>query len=153
AVAVMLSGMLRGRKPDELITGSISLGVAALPEGLPLLATAAQLATAQRLTRHGALVRNAHCIEALGRVDVVCIDKTGTLTEGLIELGTVACAGQAERELHALEDAGRAVLAAALQATPAAEQGNTTDAATARAAQRVGVARSDGAAGFQLHTD
>jgi cation-transporting P-type ATPase I len=94
AVAVMVAGMLRGRKPDELIASSISLGVAALPEGLPLLATAAQLATAQRLTRHGALVRNAHCIEALGRADVVCIDKTGTLTEGLIELGAVAYAGQ-----------------------------------------------------------
>lgn len=153
AVAVMISGMLRGRKPDELIAGSISLGVAALPEGLPLLATAAQLATAQRLTRHGALVRNAHCIEALGRVDVVCIDKTGTLTEGLIELGAVACAGQPARELHALDAAGRSVLAAALRATPAGELGNTTDAATARAAQREGIARGDGALGFQLHTD
>lgn len=153
AVAVMVSGMLRGRKPDELIASSISLGVAALPEGLPLLATAAQLATAQRLTRHGALVRNARCIEALGRVDVVCIDKTGTLTEGLIELGTVACAGQPERELRALDAAGRSVLAAALRATPVGERGNTTDAATARAAQREGVGRTDGAAGFRLHTD
>jgi cation-transporting P-type ATPase I len=153
AVAVMIAGMLRGRKPDELIASSISLGVAALPEGLPLLATAAQLATAQRLTRHGALVRNAHCIEALGRVDVVCIDKTGTLTEGLIELGAVACAGQSERALPALDAAGRGVLAAALRATPAGELGNTTDAATGRAAQREGVARSDGAAGFKVVTD
>ncbi|HET8938527.1 MAG TPA: cation-transporting P-type ATPase [Polyangiales bacterium] len=150
AVAVMISGMLRGRKPDELIASSISLGVAALPEGLPLLATAAQLATAQRLTRHGALVRNAHCIEALGRVDVVCIDKTGTLTEGLIELGAVACAGQPARALHALDAGSRSVLAAALRATPAGELGNTTDAATARAAQREGVGRGEG---FQLHMD
>ena len=64
----------------------MSLAVASVPEGLPLLATAAQLAAAERLAKRGALVRNARSIEALGRVDVICLDKTGTLTEGRIEL-------------------------------------------------------------------
>ena len=65
---------------------AVSLAVAAVPEGLPFVATAAELATARRLSRRGALVRNPSTIEALGRVDMLCFDKTGTLTEGRLRL-------------------------------------------------------------------
>ncbi len=64
----------------------VSLMVAAVPEGLPALATLAQVASARRLAARNALVRNPRAIEALGRVDQVCFDKTGTLTEGTISL-------------------------------------------------------------------
>jgi len=50
--------------------------VAAVPEGLPLVATVAQLGAARRLSKRNALVRNPGTIEALGRVDVLCFDKT-----------------------------------------------------------------------------
>ncbi|WP_206209746.1 cation-translocating P-type ATPase, partial [Streptomyces sp. SID10362] len=63
---------------------------AAVPEGLPLVATVAQLAAARRLSRRGVLVRTPRTLEALGRMDTVCFDKTGTLTENKLRLSRVA---------------------------------------------------------------
>ncbi|OBG99714.1 HAD family hydrolase [Mycobacterium sp. E2699] len=65
----------------QAVADGVAIAVAAVPEGLPLVATLAQLAAAQRLSRRGALVRTPRAIEALGRVQTVCFDKTGTLTE------------------------------------------------------------------------
>ncbi len=87
--ALVTAGMLRGRRMDDLVSTGVGLAVAAVPEGLPVLATAAQLSAAERLSRKGALVKNPRAIEALGRVDILCLDKTGTLTEGRIELSFV----------------------------------------------------------------
>jgi cation-transporting ATPase I len=87
--ALVGTGLLRGRRVDDLVSTGVGLAVAAVPEGLPVLATVSQLAAAERLSRRGALVKNPRAIEALGRVDVLCLDKTGTLTEGRIELASV----------------------------------------------------------------
>jgi cation-transporting ATPase I len=57
-----------------------------VPEGLPLVATLAQLAAARRLSTHGVLVRAPRTVEALGRVETVCFDKTGTLTENRLRV-------------------------------------------------------------------
>lgn len=86
---VVGTGILRGRKMSELISSAVSLAVASVPEGLPLLATAAELAAARRLSRHGAIVRNVRALESLGRADTLCLDKTGTVTEGSVELREV----------------------------------------------------------------
>ena len=86
---VIGAGLLRGRKMKELAGSAVSLAVASVPEGLPLLATAAQLAAARRLSEHGALVRNVRALEALGRVDTVCFDKTGTVTSGRVALSLI----------------------------------------------------------------
>ncbi|MCL1907034.1 MAG: HAD-IC family P-type ATPase [Propionibacteriaceae bacterium] len=58
--------------------------VAMVPEGLVLLTTLAFLLAALQLTRHQALVQELPAVEALARVDVICLDKTGTLTAGEI---------------------------------------------------------------------
>jgi cation-transporting ATPase I len=87
--ALVTAGMLRGRRVDDLVSTGVGLAVAAVPEGLPLLATAAQLSAAERLSKKGALVKNARAIKALGRVDVLCLDKTNTLTESRIEVASV----------------------------------------------------------------
>ena len=115
--AVATAGALRRRPVSEILGTGVGLAVAAVPEGLPVLATVAQLAAARRLSARGALVRNPRTIEALGRVDVLCIDKTGTLTEGKIRLRRVTDLVQSE-PLEALTGARRAVLAAALRASP-----------------------------------
>jgi cation-transporting ATPase I len=149
-VSVMGMGLLRGRRLEDLVGSGVSLAVASVPEGLPLIATAAQLAAAARLSKRGALVRNVRSIEALGRVDALCLDKTGTLTEGRIELGSIsegtldAPATYGESERH--------VLAAALRAAPEQRIGSTktdpTDAALYRAAEAMGVRAFDGAGGW-----
>lgn len=117
-VGVIGVGLLRGRKMEELVGSAVSLAVASVPEGLPLLATAAQLAAARRLQKKGALVRNVRALEALGRVDTVCLDKTGTITEGSIVLGEVSDGHTAE-PVSALSGPRRNVLSAGLRASPA----------------------------------
>lgn len=116
-VGVVGAGLLRGRKMSEVVGSAVSLAVASVPEGLPLLATAAQLAGARRLRSQGALVRNARALEALGRVDTLCVDKTGTLTQGTIVLAKISDSqqlGAAEK----CEPALAYVLSSALRASP-----------------------------------
>lgn len=116
---VVLFGMdlLRRVPLAQAVARSIGLSVAAVPEGLPFVATLAELAAARRLAARGVLVRSPRTIEALGRVDVLCFDKTGTLTQGKIALGAVSN-GVAERPVRSPESWVGDVLAAAVRATP-----------------------------------
>jgi cation-transporting ATPase I len=149
-VGVVGGGLLRGRKLEELVGAGVSLAVASVPEGLPLLATAAQLAAAERLSSRGALVRNARAIEALGRVDVVCLDKTGTLTEGSLALSLVSD-GRTTARVDALGPSHRDVVAAGLRATVRAGRaagGDPTDRALHEGAELGAVGATDGCPGW-----
>jgi cation-transporting ATPase I len=135
--------LLRGRPLRDTVGTGVSLAVAAVPEGLPLVATVAQLAAARRLSGRQALVRNPATIETLGRVDVLCFDKTGTLTEGHVGVGLVTD-GDRESRVEELGPPLRSVLAAALRASPTPAEGKAmahpTDQAVVLAAERAGVA-------------
>ena len=146
-VALVAAGMLRGRSVGDLVTTGVGLAVAAVPEGLPVLATAAQLAAAARLSKGGTLVKNPRAIEALGRVDVLCMDKTGTLTQGHIELASVH---DGEREESILQLTGRRhdVMRAAVCAV-ARERGVSVDPLDIAIANAVrGLRDSDARADF-----
>ncbi|MFC6066387.1 cation-translocating P-type ATPase [Streptomyces ochraceiscleroticus] len=112
--AVAGLSLLRGRPIRQAIGGGVAVAVAAVPEGLPLVATVAQLAAARRLSRRGILVRTPRALEALGRVDTVCFDKTGTLTENRLRAVRVAtadgnvCRPHDEEAVDVLRLAGRA---------------------------------------------
>ncbi|WP_101783609.1 cation-translocating P-type ATPase [Nonomuraea indica] len=147
ALTVTLSGLLRGRRLRDTLGEGVSLAVASVPEGLPLLVSAAQLAATRRLSARGVHARNPGTIEALGRVEVLCFDKTGTLTEGRIRLARVSDADH-EGDVAGLDEPLRAVVAAALRATPHSDQGDyshLTDAAVAEGAYELGVSRRTGA--------
>ncbi|MFG2022464.1 HAD-IC family P-type ATPase [Streptomyces sp. NPDC048825] len=112
--AVTGLSLLRGTPIRQAVSGGVAVAVAAVPEGLPLVATVAQLAAARRLSRRGVLVRTPRTLEALGRMDTICFDKTGTLTENRLRLvrvtdadGTVHNVGEAESG-RTLRDAARA---------------------------------------------
>ncbi|WP_244258069.1 cation-translocating P-type ATPase [Streptomyces sp. Tu 2975] len=148
AVAVALSGLLHGRPLTDNLASAVNLAVASVPEGLPFLVNAAQLAAARRLADRGALVRNPRTIEALGRADVLCFDKTGTLTEGTLELSGVSH-GKEAAALDRLDSLHKDVLAAALRATPPARQAepmaHRTDRAIVDGARRANVTTRTGA--------
>lgn len=139
----VLSGLLRRQPIGQLTAGAVSLAVAAVPEGLPLLSSVAQLSSARRLSRHGILVRNPRAIEALGRVQVMCVDKTGTVTEGHLALTAVAFLDGTEEAVEALSELGRKLLRAGVRATPKPPPGgrlpHPTDAAVVDGARRAGV--------------
>ena len=152
AVAVAGLGLLRRVPLAESAATAANLAVASVPEGLPFLVGAAQLAAARRLAKGGALVRNPRTIETLGRVDVLCFDKTGTLTEGQLLLAGVGD-GDRYTPVVGLDDRLRPVLVAALRATPAAadpgQLAQQTDRAVVTGADSVGVGVETGPAGWR----
>jgi cation-transporting P-type ATPase E len=82
---------------ETAVAGAVSM----VPEGLILLASITYAAAALRMTRRGALAQQLNAIESIASVDVVCLDKTGTLTEPSIRvLETIPAAGVAEDELE-----------------------------------------------------
>lgn len=140
-LALVGIGLLRGRSLDDVVSAGVSMAVAAVPEGLPLLATAAQLAAAKRLGELGAFVRDPRSLETLGRVNVLAVDKTGTMTEGRQELVAISSSGEA-LGLDALDAEGRHVLAVAKASgaqARAAHAVDSIDVAIASAARRLGV--------------
>jgi cation-transporting ATPase I len=140
---VAASGLLR-RQPlvPQLALGA-TVALTAVPEGLTLLAALGEAAVARRLAGRNALVHRPSAVEALGQVDVVCADKTGTLTEGRLALGVVADLDR-EASLPAVlpTDLRHVLLTAALagphpDATDATA--DPTDVVVARAAEEVGL--------------
>ncbi|WP_182884384.1 cation-translocating P-type ATPase [Microbispora sp. H10885] len=148
-LVLLVTDLLRGRSLAQALTPAVSLTVAAVPEGLPFVATVAELAAARRLSRRAALVRNPSTIEALGRVGVLCFDKTGTLTEGRISLRHISD-GRAGRPVEAADAdvALRRVLAAAVRASPRSGAGRViahpTDRAVLEGAHRLEVIPEEG---------
>ncbi|MGW5197491.1 HAD-IC family P-type ATPase [Streptomyces spiralis] len=120
--AVTGIALLRGTPVHEAVSGGVAVAVAAVPEGLPLVATVAQLAAARRLTRGGVLVRTPRTLEALGRMDTLCFDKTGTLTENRLRLVRVC---DTDGTVHAVRDEAAAqTLRAAARACPRVNGGS-----------------------------
>ncbi|MGE0039964.1 MAG: HAD-IC family P-type ATPase, partial [Vicinamibacterales bacterium] len=98
AALVVVIGVVQGTPPATMIAAGLALAVAAVPEGLPAVATIALAVGVRRMARRRALVRRLPSVESLGAVTVVCTDKTGTLTAGEMT-ATVLWAGGRRYEI------------------------------------------------------
>ncbi|GGI04985.1 cation-translocating P-type ATPase [Egicoccus halophilus] len=150
-------GLLRRWPLRDVASTATSLAIASVPEGLPFVATAGQLAGARRLAANNAVVRNPRTVEALGRIDTLCVDKTGTLTEGRVRFTGVS---DGRRTVHRRETDDpllHRILAAGLRASASRDaEGNgvdETDEALHVAADRLGVTPADGRPGWQVVAD
>jgi Ca2+-transporting ATPase len=81
AGVVFAVGWLRGLRFSRLLKTSVSLAVAAIPESLPTIATTTLATAVRKLHARGVFVRRLDALETLGGADVICLDKTGTITQ------------------------------------------------------------------------
>ena len=142
---------LQGDTVTDSILIGVSLAVAAVPEGLPVVLTVALAIGVQRMAERGAIARRLGAVETLGSTTVICADKTGTLTENRMRLAMVY-SSELARELEpdgagdgeAIDDLLGVALMASDELARAAEgssnlRAEPTEAAIAAAAARRGL--------------
>ena len=88
-LVVLGLGVLRGYSFLEMLTTAIALAVAAVPEGLPTVATITLALGINRMRQQKVLIRRLDAIEALGSIQTICLDKTGTLTSNEMSVAVI----------------------------------------------------------------
>lgn len=88
-VVIFVAGLLNGQKLLEMLETSIALAVAAIPEGLPIVATMALAQGMMKMAKYNVIVKKLSAVETLGGTNVICTDKTGTLTQNKIEVNKI----------------------------------------------------------------
>ncbi|MCD7823666.1 MAG: cation-translocating P-type ATPase [Oscillospiraceae bacterium] len=91
-ILVVIAGILRGEPIFDMLMTGITIAIAAIPEGLPAAVTIALALAVRRMMKRNALVRRLHSVETLSCANVICTDKTGTLTENKMSVTRIRTA-------------------------------------------------------------
>jgi len=94
AALTFATGLLRGYDTIEIFMASVSLAVAAIPEGLPAVITISMAIGVNRMAAQNTIIRTLPAVETLGSATVICTDKTGTLTKNQMTVTQVYAAGK-----------------------------------------------------------
>jgi Ca2+-transporting ATPase len=91
---LFLLGIISGRPVQEMFTTVVSLSVAIIPEGLPVVMTLVLATGVWRMSKRNALIKNLQAVEALGQARVIAVDKTGTITKNELVVRKVFTGGK-----------------------------------------------------------
>ena len=139
-VVVSAAGILRGNEIFDMLFVGITLAVAAIPEGLPATVTIALALAVRRIYKQKALVNKLHSVETLGCANVICTDKTGTLTANKMTVTEIYACGKHTREIKAHDAAAKMLfICGALCNNSDGENGDPTEAALINSAKKAGV--------------
>lgn len=94
SIVIFLTGILQGRNYLEMMLTAISLAVAAIPEGLPAVITIVLAMGVQKMSKRNAIIRKLSAVETLGSTEIICSDKTGTLTQNKMTVKEVYLDGE-----------------------------------------------------------
>lgn len=124
---IFFIGMIKHIPPFEMFMTSVSLAVAAIPEGLPAIVTIMLALGIMRMSEHNAIVRNLPSVETLGCATVICTDKTGTITCNKMKTAEI----RSRSDIH--------LLRLCVLCSESGEYINPTDRAILEAAKRHGI--------------
>ena len=100
AIFIVFTGYLRGLDMFLIIETAVALAVAAIPEGLPVVATIALARGMLKLSKRNVIIKKMEAVETLGETNIICTDKTGTITEDKMQVHTLVFEDEIFSEIH-----------------------------------------------------